>query len=100
MKDNISSIVEDIKKRGYLALEDIIARKESEKFFVDFKRTQKNDYGGQKTLFDSDKKNFAKSISGFGNSEGGIIIWGIDASGSYDDYAKSIIPIKGVDNFR
>lgn len=100
MKDNITSIIEDIEKKGYLALENIIARKESEKFFVDFKRTQRNDYRGQKTLLESDKKNFAKAISGFGNSEGGIIIWGIDASGSHDDYAKSIIPIKGVDNFR
>lgn len=96
--DHISPLIEDIKKRGYPALEDIIARKESEKFFVDFKLTQRDDYTGQRTLFDSDKKNFAKAISGFGNSEGGIIIWGIDASGAIDDYAKSIKPISGVDN--
>ncbi len=100
MTDNIEPIIEDIKKRGYVALEDIIARKESEKYFIDFKLTQKDDYSGQRALFDSDKRNLARAISGFGNSEGGLIIWGIDASGSTDDYAKSIKPIAGVDNFK
>jgi hypothetical protein len=100
MPDNITPIIEDIKKRGYLAFQDIIARKESEKFFIDFKLTEKNDYTGQRTLFDSDKKNLAKAISGFGNSEGGLIIWGIDASGHTNDYAKSIKPIKSIDNFK
>lgn len=100
MNDNINPIIEDIKKNGYVSLDNIIARKESEKFFIDFKRTQKDDYRGQKTLYDSDKKNLARAISGFGNSEGGIIIWGVDASGSFDDYAKNIIPINGVDNFK
>lgn len=100
MSDNITPIIEDIKKRGFGAIKDVIARKESEKFFVDFKLTQTDDYTGQRALYDSDKKNYAKAISGFGNSEGGIIVWGVDASGSVDDYAKSIKPIKGVDNFK
>ena len=100
MTDSITPIINDIKKRGYSAFEDILARKEAEQFFVDFKITENNDYTKQKTLYNSDRKNFAKAISGFGNSEGGIIIWGIDASGSTDDYARSIKPIKGVDNLR
>lgn len=98
--DNFTPIVEDIRKRGYKALLDIIARRESEKFFVDFKLTANDDYKEQRTLFDPDKKNLARAISGFGNSEGGIIIWGIDSSGRVDDYAKAIKPIKGVDNFK
>lgn len=100
MSENITPLIDDIKKRGYRALADIVARKEAEKFFIDFKQTQKNDYSGQRTLYESDKKNFAKAISGFGNSEGGIIIWGIDASGRTNDYAKSIKPIRGIDNFK
>lgn len=99
MVDNIKPITESIKKDGYSTFEDIIARREAEKFFVDFKLTQNSDYSQQRTLFDSDRNNFAKAISGFGNSEGGLIIWGIDASGRVDDYAKSIKPIQGVDNF-
>lgn len=100
MQDHIQPIIEDIKKRGFKALEDIIVRKESEKYFIDFKLTQRDDYSGQRTLFDTDKKNYAKAISGFGNSEGGLIIWGIEASGSTNDYAKSIKPIKNIDNFK
>ena len=100
MSENIKPIIDDIKKRGYKALVDIVARKEAEKFFIDFKQTQKSDYSGQRTMYESDKKNLAKAISGFGNSEGGVIIWGIDASGRIDDYAKSIKPIKGIDNFK
>ena len=82
MKDNIESIVKDIKKSGYATFEDIIARRESEKYFIDFKITRSNDYSNQKTLYDSDRNNLAKALSGFGNSEGGVIIWGIDASGN------------------
>lgn len=100
MSDNIEPLIGRLKKDGYSALEDIVARKESEKFFVEFKTAEKGNYTGQRTLYNSDKNNFAKAISGFGNSEGGIIIWGIDASGSHDDFAKSIKPIEGVDNFK
>ncbi len=98
MEEPIDLITKDIKQRGFLALEDIVARKEAEKFFVDFKLTQNSDYGKQRTLYDSDRNNFAKAISGFGNSEGGLIIWGINASGRVDDYAQSIKLIQGVDN--
>lgn len=100
MSDNITPIIDEVKKRGYLALEDIVARKESEKFFIEFKTTEKEDYSGQRALYNSDKNNFAKAVSGFGNSEGGIVIWGIDASGTSNDFAKSLRPIKGIDNFR
>lgn len=100
MSENIDPIIKKLKEHGLSALNDIIAQRESEKFFIDFKLTQKDDYSNQRTLFDSDRKNLAKAISGFGNSEGGLIIWGIDASGHTDDYAKSIRPIKGIDNFK
>lgn len=100
MTDNITPIIDDLKKRGHTALKDILARRESEKFFIDFKTTEKEDYSKQRTLYESDKKNFARAISGFGNSEGGLVIWGIDASGRVEDYAKSIKIIKGIDNFK
>jgi len=98
--DNISSIVKDIKNRGYIALEDILLRKESESFFIEFKVTENVDYTSQRTLYKSDRKNLAKAISGFGNSEGGVLIWGINSSGNINDFAKALIPIKGVDNFK
>lgn len=100
MSDNVIKIVDDIKTRGFDALEDILARKESESLFVEFKTTEHIDYNQVRTLFNRDKNNFAKAISGFGNSEGGIIVWGIEASGRYDDFATTIKPISGVENFK
>ncbi|HLO18801.1 MAG TPA: ATP-binding protein [Anaerolineales bacterium] len=46
-----------------------------ERFHVDFK--EKNDRRDAK-LSDDDKKNLAKAVSGFANSGGGVLIWGIE----------------------
>jgi len=46
-----------------------------ERFHVDFK--QKSDRRTAK-LSDDDKKNLAKAVSGFANSGGGVLIWGIE----------------------
>lgn len=46
-----------------------------ERMHVDFK--QKHDRRDSK-LADDDKKNLAKAISGFANSGGGVLIWGIE----------------------
>lgn len=42
---------------------------------VDFKEKQDRKHPG---LGDSDKKNLAKAVSGFANSGGGVLIWGIE----------------------
>ena len=31
-----------------------------------------------------DRKNFAKALSGFGNSAGGLVIWGVEERASQD----------------
>jgi hypothetical protein len=51
--------------------------------------------------FDSDRKNFSKSISGFANSSGGILIWGIKAGPNKKkiDVAKKSAPIKDLKKF-
>lgn len=45
-----------------------------------------------------DRKNFAKLASGFANSDGGIIVWGIDARKDEDgvDAASGEVPIVGL----
>lgn len=49
----------------------------------------------------SDKKNYSKTLSGFANSSGGIIIWGIYAKGNSkkQDVAKELKPIKELTSF-
>ena len=56
-------------------LEELILEGESEGLYLDFK--QSSDQGVSKNLHDNDKNNLAKAISGFANSEGGVIVWGI-----------------------
>ncbi len=92
------SLLNEIKNGGVEAIKDLVARKESEGYFLDFKRTSIGDYSNKKSLEDSDRNNYARSISGFGNSEGGIIIWGV-GTGKDEDVAKDLLPIKSVSNF-
>jgi hypothetical protein len=48
----------------------------TEELFLDYKRSA--DDGSGTALHNRDKANLARAISGFGNSEGGVIIWGVD----------------------
>jgi hypothetical protein len=68
-----------------------IAQPVTEELFLDYKRSADNGQG--RTLHDIDKNNLAKAISGFGNSEGGVIVWGVDCR---QDKKKGDIPDKPV----
>lgn len=60
--------------------------------WLDCKQKHDSDRG---KLDDDDKKNFAKALSGFGNTTGGVLIFGIDARKVNDiDVVKGIKPIK------
>lgn len=65
---------------GEGAIDELIRARESESFYLDFKRSNNN--GAGQRLSTTDRKNLAKAISGFGNSEGGVIVWGVDCSDS------------------
>lgn len=78
-------IYERIKTKGLAAIDEFIADRAAEDLFLDFKRSADNGSGGK--LHPSDRKNLAKAISGFGNSEGGVIVWGIDCSADMKDGA-------------
>jgi hypothetical protein len=47
-----------------------------EQLFLDYKRSSTVLPGVK--LSDDDRKNLAKAIAGFGNSEGGVVVWGVD----------------------
>lgn len=93
-------IFQRIKDRGELAIDDFILCRQSEELYLDFKRSS-DDGRGPKVLSTNDRNNLAKAISGFGNSEGGVIVWGIDASRDIDyaDVAKAKFPIQNLKRF-
>jgi hypothetical protein len=96
-------LYERLKEEGEAAIDQMILDRESESFFLDFKRSSDNGEG--RRFSDPDRRNLAKAISGFGNSEGGLIIWGVDCSdapheGDHADVARAKFPIADVDRFK
>jgi hypothetical protein len=88
-----------LEQGGEPAILELIATRKAEELFLDFKRS--TDYGAGKRLHDNDRNNLAKAISGFGNSEGGIIVWGVDCSHDPEgaDVARLKMPIQNVARF-
>ncbi len=100
MKNNPSQdLFNTIIKQGLVYIDDAILSKQVENYYLDFKITEKDDYSDERKLFTSDKKNYAKAISAFGNSEGGVLIWGVRTGTSDTDYAVAKAMIKNVSNF-
>lgn len=69
-------LFERLRDGGCSALEQLIADREPESLFLDFKRSPQS--GASKNLSPEDNKNLSKAISGFANSSGGVVVWGVD----------------------
>ncbi|MBU6995866.1 AlbA family DNA-binding domain-containing protein [Ferrovum myxofaciens] len=97
--ERAEEIFERINNQGVEAIEVFITDRKSEELFLDFKRSRNN--GSDVRLADDDRKNLSKAISGFGNSEGGVIVWGIDGSRDYDgaDVARAIVKLENPARF-
>jgi hypothetical protein len=88
-----------IETQGETVVDEFIADRKSEELFLDFKRSSDNGSGPR--LSDTDRNNLAKAISGFGNSEGGVVVWGVDCSQDSDgaDVARFKVQIVNVVRF-
>lgn len=95
-EDIFNALIEN----GVDAVDRFIEEAASEELFLDFKRSADN--GGGARLHNNDRKNLAKAISGFGNSEGGVIVWGVECSRDpvTGDVASEMAPIQQVARFR
>lgn len=81
---------------SYQDLASYVAQGQEEHLHLEFKTVR-----AASLRSDDDKRNLAKVLSGFANSSGGIVIWGIDArKGSGDiDRAQAIIEIDPIAQF-
>ena len=97
--ERAKELFEKIRSEGKSAIEEFIFTRKAEELFLDFKLSA--DSGNGQRLHQNDRKNLAKAISGFGNSEGGVVIWGVDCSKDSDgsDVAKAEYPITNVKRF-
>jgi hypothetical protein len=86
-------LFEKFSVEGEQAIDEFIQDRKSEELFLDFK-VSANSGGGTK-LHADDRANLAKAISGFGNSDGGVIVWGVSCK--YDpklgDIPTAKVPI-------
>jgi hypothetical protein len=87
-------LFEKLTAGGEAAIDELIQARTAEELFLDFKRSADNGIG--KRLHDNDNKNFGKAISGFGNAEGGVVVWGVDCSKAKDgaDVASMKMPLQ------
>jgi hypothetical protein len=86
-------IWEKLKSEGYSAIVEMTDDRQVEELFLDFKRSSDSAAGTK--LSSEDRNNFARAISGFGNSEGGVVIWGVECSTDQDgtDAASAFKPL-------
>ena len=86
-------LFEKLTAGGEGAIDELIAARTAEELFLDFKRSADNGVG--RRLHDIDNNKFGKAISGFGNAEGGVVVWGVDCSRAKDgsDVASMKMPV-------
>ena len=87
-------------QKGELAIDAMIEDRQSEELFLDFKRSADNGMGGK--LHQNDRQNLSRALSGFGNSEGGAIVWGVDCRNELarGDVAQYKVPIENPKRFK
>jgi hypothetical protein len=92
-------LFDKILKEGESAIDEFVKTRKSEELFLELKTSADN--GSGEYLNQNDRKNLAKAISGFGNSEGGVIIWGVSCSKDVadGDTARLKLPIQNAKRF-
>lgn len=88
-----------LKTSGEPELLRLIVDREPESLFLDFKLSP--NAGAGPRLSDADNRNLSKAISGFGNSSGGVVVWGVDCrrNGQGEEVAQPT-PLADAEGFR
>lgn len=66
-------ILDEFIENGEAALDNLLEEDSIENYYFDFKESTSS----ESKLSPSDKRNFAKALSGFSNTSGGLLIWGV-----------------------
>jgi hypothetical protein len=74
-KSRAEDLLAELTVGGEAAIDRFISERRSEELFIDYKKSADDGIGTK--LHHIDRGNLAKAVSGFGNSEGGLVIWGV-----------------------
>ncbi|MCC6649751.1 MAG: ATP-binding protein [Candidatus Eisenbacteria bacterium] len=84
------SLLERFNDLSVSDIEQFVARREPETLHLEFKRAADEEFAKQPT-----RSKLAEMISGFANSDGGIVVWGVDARPLDGiDAARELAPLK------
>ncbi|ARJ25694.1 ATP-binding protein [Bacillus sp. 17RED48] len=95
---NADLIFSKLEKEGYAYIQEMIENQQEENIFLDFKlKTDPKTF----KLSGDDRKNYGKALSGFSNTSGGVIIWGVEAKPTHEkiDVACDTKPITNAKGF-
>lgn len=85
---------------GEDAIDEFIMNRQTEELFMDFKQAA-SDGKSMRSLHQNDRRNLGKAISAFGNSEGGVLVWGVECAKDLElgDVAKAKVKVQNVHRF-
>lgn len=88
------NIKEYFDKIDFSEIQSLVDNKQEENIFIEFKTVNHPNYNDKNKNFD--KEHLSKCLSGFANSSGGILIWGIKADKDSNgiDCANELKPIQ------
>ena len=95
--DTAELLFEQIRQRGAAFIRELIELSEPEGLHLEFKRKSNPD--GQRALSNEDLRNYRRALSGFANSAGGVLVWGVGETkgGAKRSYASA--PIESPNTF-
>src|SRR5215213_2435063 len=73
------TLLETFDQLDWSKIQAFVEQKQEETLHLDFKLVANSELASK-----DDKRNLARAMSGFANSDGGIIVWGIDARKNED----------------
>jgi hypothetical protein len=94
----VSTLFDQLVREGEPALHALVQDRQQEHVQLDFKRKSDGSHGSPN---DDDKRTLGEALSGFSNSAGGLLVWGVDARKGADgiDCAQSLEPISDIQRF-
>ena len=89
-------IYQRLEQNGLLEIQRMLEEQEQESQFLDFKGARRE----TAPMEEDDRKTLGEALSGFANTEGGVIVWGVDCRQGADrddpDVVQGLKPIRNI----